>query len=206
MTKLSATLEGVVDALKKNRADDSAWTTLYVNLWPYAYAIAFRILSGNRSASEDVCQSAFLRALNYIDFDKLSGSDELLRYFSRMIHNSAIDFLNSRKEVTYGKASSEHYDLHLGESRLTDVPDADFAFVPNSDFSTLRQLEARESLLKLADHLTSRERQLASLVGLGYSLEEVAATLGISYSNAGVQIHRLRTKIQKSLIENDKKK
>lgn len=204
MTELKATIEGAIDALKKNRADESAWRTLYVNLWPYAYAIAFRVLGGNRSASEDVCQSAFLRALNYMDFDKLSSVGEVFRYFSKMVHNSAIDFLNSRKEVTYGRVPSEYDDLRRGGIGLTDVTDADGVFVSNIDFSTLRQLEARESLSKLAELLTTRERQLASLVGLGYSLEEVAATLGITYSNAGVQIHRLRTKIQKALINNDK--
>jgi RNA polymerase sigma factor (sigma-70 family) len=201
VTTLSTSIDGALDDLKSNRADKLAWGILYDKLWPYAYAIAFRTLSGDHAATEDICQNTFLRALHYMNFEKLDNPDDLIRYFSTMVHNSAIDFLKSRKEITSTTLGTANDIDFQDEAGVTNVSDAQQARMRGDDFPALKQMEAREQLKDLARQLTDRENQLLKLVGLGYSIEEVAAALGVSYVAAGTRIHRLRRRLHKLLTD-----
>ena len=81
---------------------------------------------------------------------------------------------------------------------------ADVAEIPASNKepeSIQGSLEAREWLAMSLRGLSSVDREILSLTIQGYSLSDLAEATGLSYTNAGVRLHRLRKRLRKSLIQ-----
>jgi len=60
---------------------------------------------------------------------------------------------------------------------------------------------AAEMRAELTKTLTEDENRLLDLLLDGFTTEEIAQRLGISYDSSGVRLHRLRGKIRKLLTD-----
>jgi len=186
-------LDGLLRRLAKNGSDAVAWSSLYRLLWPRGYAAAYRTLRGNPARAEDVCQEAFLRLLRLTDFKKINNEEDFLKYFFTVIRHCAIDRLATEVDAVPAEAVASCAALR--DQPEEDIDSYDHTDVPGGDVSQLRRLLSKETYDRFLRELTPRERQLFILVGLGYTLDEVAARLGASYASAAVQVHRLRKKL-----------
>ena len=63
---------------------------------------------------------------------------------------------------------------------------------------------AQETLNEFMNQLNETDRTMLSLSMDGYGLTEIADRLGLSYSNAGVRLHRSRERLRKFLRKKDK--
>jgi RNA polymerase sigma factor (sigma-70 family) len=59
--------------------------------------------------------------------------------------------------------------------------------------------DAAQLLEVILSHLSASEQHLVRLTVAGHTLQEIAATLGISYEAAGTRVHRVRMTIRKWL-------
>ncbi|MCI4667579.1 MAG: RNA polymerase sigma factor [Bacteroidia bacterium] len=79
-------------------------------------------------------------------------------------------------------------------SQLTK--DTDFAVSENHD---LEKIERKELLMTAIESLSKVEKALVVLYMEGYSYEEMAELVGISLSNTGVKINRIKKKLKQIL-------
>jgi RNA polymerase sigma factor (sigma-70 family) len=172
----------IADALRRltdDVQDQDAWAELYLSLRPYVFSIAHRHL-GSVAAAEDVTQDVFVRLATARPFGRLHDTGQLRAYVAAMTRNIAISqFRSARRQPP---------DSH-------DLSEPTEAFEMPS-FDTLLALE------ELTQALTPADRRLLELVLEGRRLPEMAEQLGISYSAAGVRLHRLRQRIAAHLGRN----
>lgn len=174
-------LDVILGRLAASREDKEAWTLLYDQMWPLIFATTFRILRGHQDRAEDSSQDTFVRLIRYCDFRKLREPFDFRRYARTVAENVAYDYLQEMQRVASG---SKEYEDAL-QDRVFDSPE---------QAALLRQV-----IQQIWDQLDAEERTLASFVAEGYPISEIAQRLGLSYSNAGVRIHRLRQRIRKYL-------
>lgn len=171
----------------ENRGDEKAWAGLYDLAWPRAVAIAYRFVRGRRELAEDVGQEVFLRLLRYADTSQLALPEDFYRYLAKMVQNVCRDLI--RKERS---------------AETTNIDETDIVENLASGASTYDLIENRELLSRIEDSLTGEDRRLVRLLAEGLKVQEIADRLGLSYSNAGVRIHRIRRQLHKHLIVNGK--
>jgi RNA polymerase sigma factor (sigma-70 family) len=165
-----ARIGNALHRLTEDAKDERAWVELYVCLRPYVFAIAYRHLRGNGGLADDVTQDVFVRLAEAPPFPRLGDPGQLRGYVAAMTRNLAISqvrrlAVDSAREVESLQA--------------TEVP----------PFEKLLALE------EILDELKPEDRRLLELVIEGRRLPEVAELLGLSYSAAGVRLHRLRRRI-----------
>lgn len=170
-------LTAALDRLRADSGHAEAWTEIYMTLWPYAYATAFRVLKGDATSAEDVTQGVFLRLLRGDIVGRIPDVASLRAYIRRMAQRGAIDLLRCQH------LPGDEADMALSISQ----PDPS----PSPEALLLRD----ELLTRLTYGLSDPERGLLLLLMEGYSGIETAERLGISHHAARVRIHRLRQKL-----------
>jgi RNA polymerase sigma-70 factor, ECF subfamily len=155
-----------------------AWV---LNTLPRAVAFAMSLLA-DRHAADDVVHDCYCRLLHKAgEYDLLRDGTKLL---FRAVTNACIDRQRQKKPLSLeGMTSgSALHDPHAREPletllhrEMTDMVEATLACLP------------------------VQQRAALQLKSLGHSLHEIAATLQISVSNAGVLIHRARQVVAERL-------
>lgn len=179
-------LDTILARLARSREDQEAWTLLYDLMWPRVLAITFRVLRGVRDRAEDASQEVFIRIFRYCDFRKLRDPGDFQRYLHTVAQNVAKDYLREMRQAV----------LDIGQEGVS--------LEGILHVATPEQVaRARELVERLGDELAPEERTLAEFLAAGYTVSEIAHRLGLSYSNAGVRIHRLRQRVRNLLKEKD---
>lgn len=168
-------LRAVLQHLAVAPSDRAAWAELYVGMWPYACAVAYRVVGGDRALAEDGAQEGFFRLARYARFERLQTPAEFRAYFGRVVESAARNIASSRRR-----------------DRVPAGVD-----LPERDVSPDPQLVARELLEEITEQLEGEERALALLLTEGRSLEEIGEALDITKQTAGVRVHRLRVKLRR---------
>ena len=187
MSSIQKDLVGALNALKQDRTSETAWAKLYDLAWPFVFAVAYRMLRGQRDLADDAGQEVFLRVLRYADFKRFDSSDELYRYLSVLTKNVCHDIVS--------KQGTTHQLFADPEEGMADIA---------SDYSWATVAENRVFLRQIFEKLSNQDKQLIALLSSGFDLEDISKRLGLSYSNTGVRLHRIRRNIDKLLIENSK--
>lgn len=178
------TLDAILARLARSREDKEAWTLLYELMWPRVLATTFRVLHGVRDRAEDASQEVFIRLFRYCDFRKLRDPGDFQRYLQTVAKNVANDYLREMRQIV----------LDIGQEEVSVE-----GVLP---VATPEQVaRARELVERLGDELAPEERTLAEFLIKGYRVSEIAHQLGLSYSNAGVRIYRLRQRVRNLLKE-----
>lgn len=175
-------LTDAVHRLARARDDQQAWEVLFAVSWPTALATTHRVLRGQLDLAEDAAQEAFKRIVRSCPFQNLADGDAFLAYLRTVSKNAAVDVLNElgRTPRAVPLLGTEESDR---EPEGHPTPEQEV----QSD-------ELRRELLAVLD---SVERRLLKMLIDDRTLTDIAAELNLSYSNAGVRVHRLRSKLRK---------
>jgi RNA polymerase sigma factor (sigma-70 family) len=170
------TLRELLAWLQEDPKNEDLWKALYDHIRRFVYAVAYRVLNGNKDAT----QTVFLRLFEYCEFTEFTVPQEFLGYVGTVARHAALDLTKREQRYITG------LDLTLCD------------FLPGTP--TPQQHErAHDQLHGILEHLDSAERSLVNLLMEGRTLDEIAGRLGISYANAAVRIHRLRERLFKHL-------
>lgn len=172
MTHDDRKLTQILMKLREVPDDETAWKQLFRELWPFVLAVSFRRLHGNRELAEDVAQEVFLLLARASPFERLTSADALKAYVWRMIQNTINSYLRlSQWEPSTGLQVKEQAQIE-----------------PNLELGLWIDK-------KLAD-LSTQNRELIWMIAEGHSLADAAEATGLSYSAAGVRVHRLRKQLR----------
>ncbi len=185
MARDSNALSNALSRLVENRADEDAWRILYKLSWPRVMATAYRMCRGRRDFAEDVSQEVFLRLLHYSNLRDFASTDQFQRYLTTLVVNAAHDMR---------KKDRDSENIH-------GIPDELLPQPLWMESHALKTAETRDLLDKLSAKLGSEDNRLMGLLAQGFSLGEIAKNLGITYSAAGVRVHRIRRMLSKLLIK-----
>ncbi|WP_439184168.1 RNA polymerase sigma factor [Carboxylicivirga taeanensis] len=148
-----------------------------------AYTLANSIVKNHQEA-EEVAQDAFFKA--YRSLNKYKGDAEFSTWLYRIIYNTAISKLRSRK----------------AETKSLDSPEADKQSLLNFS-DNLNRLEQQERKLILKKALKSLKEDDAFVIILYYykelSIDEIEKATGLSKSNVKIKLHRGRKQLQSAL-------
>lgn len=174
--------------LRQSPSDERAWRSLYGRLYPYVVAVAFRRVK-DKGIAEDIAQDVFVRIARLRPFDRIEDPEHFRAYVWRMAINVATDYLRSARRERDHKA-------------LLDQGAGDASVEPagNEDHLIFQELVGLAS-----DKLDPEELAMLQLLLEGRPLAEVATELGISYSAAGVRLHRFRRKLRTLLTAGEQK-
>jgi len=168
----------LLESLRRRPHDEKVWESLYGTLRSFVWAVAYRHLSGNHELAADATQETFFRLFRYTDFAAFGAPEQFLAYLVTLTRHSASDLW--RKAI----------DLPASPKRPEGC---------ESEITPEQVDRAKLVLARTIGQLDGPQRQLAELLMQGKTLSEIARTLGISYSAAGVRVHRLRQTLDKSL-------
>ncbi|SRR6266404_1447917 len=157
------------ERLKADPSDMAAFESWYRETYPELFMAAFRITRGNRAMAEDICQEAILGFVTEGHIQKTRGAPEALAYLRRMSANLHVDQI--RKSMRTQKLPPDSVE---------------------SDHSAETEVEARDLYALLIDRLPNDDHEILGMMFAGETLERIAETLDISYSNAAVRVHRIR--------------
>jgi RNA polymerase sigma factor (sigma-70 family) len=180
-------LQHALETLSVDRTDNDAWRTLSEHTRPTVFDAAKRVLRGQADLADDVVQEAFLRIFQYCNFADLRDVDAFLRYLKAVCRNVACDMLKD--------SSAESIVENTGDGKLE-------ARVLEETPENL--VIAQETRNEFMNQLNETDREVLSLSMDGYDLAEIADRLGLSYSNAGVRLHRSRERLRNYLRKKDK--
>jgi len=174
------------NASASSRDDLDAWVRA---TWPRAVVFA-RSLLHRREAAEDVVQECYCSLL------KKAGDYDLPRDGVRLLM-TAVRHACLKRNVRERPVTSLSAlrPSENGEARPLDPPDAGAAEPPR----VVLHAELERAIADALAELPEEQRSAVELKGLGHSLQEIAAILGVTPSNAGVLIHRGRQALRQRL-------
>jgi RNA polymerase sigma factor (sigma-70 family) len=183
LPKHGGSLDEALAGLSRSIDDRDAWATLYVSLWPFVFASLYRLLKGRRELAEDAAQDVFLRLLTHSHKFDFGDLDRFRVQVWRTCRDTARTlYRRERRREEHERELPDSLSLvdekQFGDDNVTDLLDSHL-----SGESLRQKLSAEEASL-LAEILADR------------SLGEIAARMGVSYSAAGVRVHRLRAKLR----------
>ena len=166
--------------------DREAWAGLYKSLWPFVFAINYRLLRGQQDLAEDLSQEVFLRLQRYAPFHRFRDNPQGLKnYIAAVCRNCCRTYMRqvfARNEVALGDPDEDCPPRMVRESEFAE------------------QVEVDELLRDILGGLEKTEdRKLLRLLAEGHSLAEIGEAMELSYTNVGVRVHRLRKKLKKAL-------
>jgi len=169
--------------IRGNQADYSIIIDRYKNK---AFSLLKRMLKNEQDA-EETLQDCFLKAYNSLNSFK--GEAKFSTWFYRIIYNTALTKLSSKKRKTENQMSSvdDHFDL-------------------KSDYD-FRSSERKDISVFVNDLVNQLPERFATVINLYYlnemSCEEISKILNISVSNVKVILHRSRNALKEIIIEKD---
>lgn len=166
--------------LQHDPKNEDLWKALYLKIRRFVYAVAFRVLNGNEELAKDATQVVFIRLFEYCEFTEFSEPREFLGYVATVARHSALDLIKREGKYVTG------LDLTLCD------------FLPGTPTPSQHE-RAKNQLHDLLEQLASEDKSLVNMLMEGWSLDEIAERLSISYANAAVRIHRLREKLLNGL-------
>jgi RNA polymerase sigma-70 factor (ECF subfamily) len=167
--------------IRGNQADYSIIIDRYKNK---AFSLLKRMLKNEQDA-EETLQDCFLKAYNSLSSFK--GEAKFSTWFYRIVYNTALTKLSSKKRKTENEMSSvdDHFDL-------------------KSDYD-FRSSEKKDLSVFVNDLVNQLPERFATVINLYYlnemSCEEISKILEISVSNVKVVLHRSRNALKDIIIE-----
>lgn len=150
--------------------EKQAFTELYETNRRLMFSVAVDILQDDGLA-EDAVNQAFLRLLRH--FKKIHGftCNQTRNYLVIMVRNASIDMYNERRKIA---------EVPLNDSRSSDMDDA------------AMQMDYAELLDTMAQLPELYSEALYLSYQLGFSVKEIADSLGISASAVKLRLMRAR--------------
>ncbi len=161
------------------RGNSAAFETLVRRYYRSAYSIALAIVSNGMDA-EDVCQDAFVRALERLD--DCRQPEKFVAWLSQIVRNQARNFLQYRR---------------VRQTKPLEFVAVASSADPNRD---VERGELRGQLEAALGELTETQRQVVLLHDLeGYKHREIAEVLGLSEVASRQHLFTARGKLRELL-------
>ncbi|AWO01547.1 RNA polymerase subunit sigma-70 [Chitinophaga alhagiae] len=152
---------------------------LYRQFFGYAMAICLRYAS-NKSEAIEILNDGFLKIFNHIN--SYDTSRPFKSWLSKIMANTAIDHLRSRKKISFAEDISQAYDLGVTDDKALDKLSYD-------------------EILLLVQNLPPAYKTVFNLYVMeGFQHQEIAAMLGISEGTSKSNLFKAK-RILKEKIE-----
>jgi DNA-directed RNA polymerase specialized sigma24 family protein len=171
-------LNDAVWLLAANRDDQTGWAVLYRLLRPYVLATCGRLLARSRPLAEDACQEVFIRLIRFAPFQKIAEFGNVYPYVRMVCRSACSDITKKHKDL-------DVYDDNLGPG-----------------IEQHGTWDARLTLKELASKLSDVDANLLEMLLLGLTVGEIAMRSSVTYTAAGVRIHRLKERLSSLAKEN----
>jgi len=182
MKKLSD--KEIIDSVKLgNQSDYSIIVDRYKDK---AFSLLKKMLKNEQDA-EETLQDCFIKAYNSLSGFK--GEAKFSTWFYRIVYNTALTKLSSKKRKTENEMSSvdEHFNLK-----------SDY------DYNVSERKDMSEFINELVKKLPEKHSAILSLFYLNeMTCEEISKVMDISLSNVKVMLHRSRNALKDIIIKND---
>ena len=165
----------LVLAIRKDTDTRKAWAAWYKQAYPRVYYVAFRFARGNVETARDLVQETFTRFLQYGAIHRVTNEAHALSFLIKTCRNLAIDRAARAREIS-----------------LEDIPEYELVAPVEGPIHLASDLD---ELLRV---LPPAERQLLQWTRDGFSVSDIAKKLNISYTAAGVRLHRIRKRLQQN--------
>jgi RNA polymerase sigma factor (sigma-70 family) len=149
------------------------WAAWYKKAYPSVYYAAYRFARGNIETARDLAQETFTRFLQYEAIDRVTDEKHALSFLIKTCRRLAIDRDGRAREIS-----------------LQDIPEYELAAPLDAPARAALELD------ELLGVLTPQERQMVQWTRDGFAIADIAIKLGISYTAAGVRLHRIRKRLQ----------
>lgn len=166
----------LIQRLRKQPGSERLWEAWYKSAYPKVYFAAFRLANGNPDLARDLTQGAFTRFLEYRAIERVQSEQHALAYLIKSCRNLAID-----------------RNAQANNIPLDSLAEVESAPAPG------QQEEAIVDLQRAVDELDDVDRELVQWMRDGLGVGEIAKRLDISYTAAGVRVHRLKKRLRKAL-------
>jgi RNA polymerase sigma-70 factor (ECF subfamily) len=172
----------IIDSVRKgNESDYSIIIDKYKNK---AFSMLKRMLK-NEFDAEEVLQDCFLKAFNSLGTFK--GEAKFSTWFYRIVYNTALTRLSSKKRRTENEMSSveEHFDL-------------------KSDYGS-DEIEKKDVNQFIHDTISKLPERYSAIITMFYlnemSIEEISEVMQITVSNVKVMLHRSRNALRDLIMK-----
>ncbi len=174
----------IIESVKKgNQSDYSIIIDRYKNK---AYSLLNRMLKNPQDA-EEVLQDCFVKAYNSLSSFK--GEAKFSTWFYRIVYNTALTKLASKKRKTENQMSSVDEHINL-ESAY--------------DFKASEKKDFAEFVSGLVNQLPEKNAMVLNLFYLNeMSCEEISEIMNTSVSNVKVMLHRSRNALKDYILKNN---
>lgn len=163
------------DELRAAPRDEGVWLRFFRQFYPAVFYTAYKLTRGDTSLAQDIAQEVFLRFLKYDGLKRVNSDATALAYLRQVARN--LVFTHKRHSARW---------VALDEPAIEAVAE-------RSEYATDEWL--RWDLERLLQELSTEDREIVALTLEGYSMQEIAARLSISYSAAAVRLHRARQRL-----------
>lgn len=159
--------------------DRSSQEALYRQFFGYAMAICLRY-SNNKNEAVEILNDGFLKIFNHIE--SYDTSRPFKSWLSKIMANTAIDHLRSKKKISFSEDINQAYDLGI------------------MDDSAMAKLSYDE-ILQLVQNLPPAYKTVFNLYVMeGFQHQEIADMLGISEGTSKSNLFKAK-RILKEKIE-----
>lgn len=169
--------------IKTSPTEGEPWAQWYRATYPKIYYTVYRLSGGDIDLSEELAQEAFVKFLTYRTIDKVRDDEGATAYLRTMARHLYYDqYRKKKKERTLNETwkITETWEAAASEDELAIL---------------------RHDLEVIATQLPEQDRKILTLAIMGESLREIAAKTGLTYSNVGVRLHRLKRRLTEQLGE-----
>lgn len=173
----------IIDSVR--RGNDSDYSIIVDKYKNKAFSMLKRMLK-NEFDAEEVLQDCFLKAYNSLSTFK--GEAKFSTWFYRIVYNTALTKLSSKKRKT--------------ESEMTSVEDH---FNLESDYGSdeIEKTDLNKFIHNIVGKLPERYEAIITMFYLNeMSIDEISEVMGISVSNTKVMLHRSRNSLRDLIFKN----
>ena len=166
------------------KKDRKAQIEMYQLYYKAMFNTSLRIVN-NRADAEDIMQESFIDAFNKLDMYAESGS--FGSWLKRIVVNKSVDFLRAKKDI------SRLDDMKVELMEISDLQEEE----KNTVEVDVQLAEVKEGMGRLPEHY----RLIVSLYLMeGYTHEEIARILNLSYENVRVRYIRAKKKLVNEIM------
>ena len=167
----------LIAKIRTTPGSQRVWTAWYKSAYTKVYYAAYRFSYGNRDTARDLTQETFKRFIEYRAIDRVKDDKHALAFLIRTCRNLAID-----------------RNVSVAEISLEGLPEAEFPAAPEANTQHAFALD------QILPTLNAEDREIIEYLRNGLTVAEIAQKLKISYSAAGVRLHRMRKRLRESLV------
>jgi RNA polymerase sigma factor (sigma-70 family) len=165
--------DDLIRKLRSAPGNEKLWAAWYKAAYPRVYFAAHRISNGRADLARELAQETFSRFIEYRALERVIDESSALAHLLVTCRNLAID---RNRDVSL-----------ISLEGLEEAQSIAAADVP---------LDRAMDVERAVQELSADDQKLVQWMRDGLSVSEIARRLQVTYSAAGVRVHRLRKRLR----------